>query len=72
MKKYRIVYKKHYVFGNHGGKDFMYKVVRPEIQMSVLLFFWIPIKKFICNNKQIADISAKTLLNNLNKPYKYE
>lgn len=71
-KRYRIIYKEHYVFVEHGGRDYMYKIIRPEIQIRVFKFFWLTIKKFICNNEQIADISANTLLKELNKKYRYE
>ena len=39
-ERYRIVNKEHYVFVEHNGQDYMYKVIRPEIQMRVFYFFW--------------------------------
>lgn len=70
--RYRIIYKTHYVFVEHGGKDYMYKAVRPEIQMRVFHFFWITIKKFICNNKDVATKHAQHILIELNQTYRYE
>lgn len=52
--------------------DCIYKVVRPAVKMLVLGLFYITIKKFFCKDEQIAEISAKTLLDNLNKQYNYE
>ena len=71
-ERYRIVNKEHYVFVERNGQDYMYKVIRPEIQMRVFYFFWITIKKFICYNKDFAAEQAQHIFNELNKQYKYE
>lgn len=71
MNRYRIKQTKHYVFVSHGGRDNLYEVIRPVVQMRVL-FFWITIKKFVTNNKDIANQDAEHLLNRLNRNYKYE
>ena len=68
--KYIITYVTKYFHSNQD--DCIYEVVRPVIKMLVLGLFYITIKKFFCRSKQIAEISAKTLLDNLNKPYDYE
>lgn len=68
--KYIIKYVTKYLYSDQD--DCIYKVVRPVVKMLVLGLFYVTIKKFFCNNKDIAEISAKTLLDNLNKPYNYE
>lgn len=68
--KYIIKYVTRYVYSDRFGC--VLEVQRPVVKMLVLGLFYITIKKFICNNKQIAEISAKSLLDNLNKPYNYE
>ena len=70
-ERYRIVNKEHYVFVERNGQDYMYKIIRPEIQMRVFYFFWITIKKFIYYNKDFAAEQAQHILNELNKQYKY-
>lgn len=45
---------------------------RPVVKMLVLGLFYITIKKFFCINGQMAEISAKSLLDNLNKSYNDE
>ena len=68
--KYIIKYVTKYLYSDQD--DCIYKVTRPVVKMLVLGLFYVTIKKFFCNNKDIAEISAKTLLDNLNKPYDYE
>lgn len=68
--KYIIKYVTKYIYSYRH--DCIYEVVRPVVKMLVLGLFYITIKKFFCNNRDIAEISAKTLLDNLNKPYNYE
>ena len=68
--KYIITYVTKYFYSNQD--DCIYEVTRPVLKMLVLGLFYITIKKFFCKDKQIAEISAKTLLDNLNKPYNYE
>lgn len=68
--KYIIKYVTRYFYSEED--DCIYEVVRPVVKMLVLGLFYITIKKFFCNNKLIAEISAKLLLDNLNKPYNYE
>ena len=68
--KYIIKYVTRYFYSEED--DCIYEVIRPVVKMLVLGLFYVTIKKFFCNNKDIADISAKTLLDNLNKPYDYE
>ena len=68
--KYIIKYVTKYLYSDQD--DCIYKVTRPVVKMLVLGLFYVTIKKFFCNNKYIAEISAKTLLDNLNKPYNYE
>lgn len=68
--KYIIKYVTRYFYSDKN--DCIVKVQRPVVKMLVLGLFYITIKKFFCNNKQIAEISAKSLLDNLNKPYNYE
>lgn len=68
--KYIIKYVTRYLYSDKN--DCIVKVQRPIVKMLVLGLFYITIKKFFCNNKQIAEISAKSLLDNLNKPYNYE
>lgn len=68
--KYIIKYITKYYYSEED--DCIYEVVRPVVKMLVLGLFYVTIKKFFCNNKDIAEISAKTLLDNLNKPYNYE
>ena len=68
--KYIIKYVTRYFYSDQD--DCIYKVTRPVVKMLVLGLFYITIKKFFCKDKQMAEISAKTLLDNLNKPYNYE
>jgi hypothetical protein len=68
--KYIIKYVTKYIYSDKD--DCIYEVIRPVVKMLVLGLFYITIKEFFCKNKQIAEISAKTLLDNLNKPYDYE
>ena len=68
--KYIIKYVTRYVYSDEN--DCIYKVIRPVIKMLVLGLFYITIKEFFCKDKQMAEISAKALLNNLNKQYNYE
>lgn len=68
--KYIIKYVTRYFYNDRY--DCILEVQRPVVKMLVLGLFYITIKEFICNNKQIAEISAKQLLDNLNKQYKYE
>ena len=68
--KYIIKYVTRYFYSDKD--DRIYKVTRPVVKMLVLGLFYVTIKKFFCNNIDIAKISAKTLLDNLNKPYDYE
>lgn len=68
--KYIIKYVTKYLYSDQD--DCIYEVLRPVVKMLVLGLFYVTIKKFFCNNKDIAEISAKTLLDNLNKPYNYE
>ena len=68
--KYIIKYVTKYLYSDQD--DCIYKVTRPVVKMLVLGLFYVTIKKFFCNNKYIAEISAKTLLDNLNKQYNYE
>lgn len=68
--KYIITYVTKYLYSDQN--DCIYEVVRPVVKMLVLGLFYITIKEFFCKDKQMAEISAKTLLDNLNKPYNYE
>lgn len=68
--KYIIKYVTKYFYSDKY--DCILKVQRPVVKMLVLGLFYITIKNFYCNNKEIAEISAKSLLDNLNKPYNYE
>lgn len=68
--KYIIKYVTKYVCSDEY--DCIYKVTRPVVKMLVLELFYITIKEFFCKDEQMAEISAKTLLDNLNKPYDYE
>jgi len=68
--KYIIKYVTKYLYSDQDGC--VHEVKRPVVKMLVLRLFYVTIKKFFCNNKDIAEISAKTLLDNLNKPYNYE
>ena len=68
--KYIIKYITRYYYSEED--DCIYKVVRPAVKMLVLGLFYITIKKFFCKDEQMAEISAKTLLDNLNKQYNYE
>ena len=60
--KYIIKYITRYFYSEED--DCIYKVVRPAVKMLVLGLFYITIKKFFCKDEQIAEISAKKLLNN--------
>ena len=68
--KYIITYVTKYFYSNQD--DCIYEVTRPVVKMLVLGLFYITIKEFFCNNKAIAAVDAKRLLDNLNKQYKYE
>lgn len=68
--KYIIKYVTKYFYSDKY--DCILKVQRPVVKMLVFGLFYITIKKFYCNNKEIAEISANSLLANLNKPYNYE
>ena len=68
--KYIIEYVTKHLYSDQDGC--VNEVIRPVVKMLVLGLFYITIKKFFCNNRDIAEISAKTLLDNLNKPYNYE
>lgn len=68
--KYIIKYVTKYFYSDQDGC--VYEVIRPVVKMLVLGLFYVTIKRFFCNNRDIAEISAKTLLDNLNKPYNYE
>ena len=68
--KYIIKYVTRYYYSEED--DYIYEVIKPVVKMLVLGLFYITIKEFFCKNEQIAKISAKTLLNNLNKQYNYE
>ena len=68
--KYIIKYVTRYVYREED--DCIYKVTRPVVKMLVLGLFYITIKEFFCKDEQMAEISVKTLLDNLNKPYNYE
>ena len=68
--KYIIKYVTRYFYSDYY--DCIIEAQRPVVKMLVLGLFYITIKKFFCNNHIIAEISAKTLLDNLNKPYNYE
>jgi hypothetical protein len=68
--KYIIKYVTKYLYSDQD--DCIYEVVRPVVKMLVLGLFYITIKEFFCKDKQMAEISAKTLLDNLNKQYDYE
>ena len=72
MKKPKYIIKYITIYYYSEEDDCIYKVVRPAVKMLVLGLFYITIKDFFCRSKQIAEISAKTLLDNLNKPYNYE
>ena len=68
--KYIIKYVTRYYYSEED--DGIYKVVRPAVKMLVLGLVYITIKKFFCKDEQMAEISANTLLDNLNKQYNYE
>ena len=68
--KYIIKYITRYYYSEED--DCIYYIIRPVVKMLVLGLFYITIKEFFCKNEQMAKISAKTLLDNLNKPYYYE
>ena len=68
--KYIIKYITRYFYSEED--DCIYEVTRPVVKMLVLGLFYVTIKKFFCNNGNIAEISAKKLLDNLNKPDNYE
>ena len=72
MKKPKYIIK--YITTHYYNEEdeCVYEVVRPVVKMLVLGLFYITIKEFFCKDKQMAEISAKTLLDNLNKPYNYE
>ena len=72
MKKPKYIIKYVTIYFYSEEDDCIYKVVRPAVKMLVLGLFYITIKKFFCNNRAIAAVAAKTLLDNLNKQYKYE
>ena len=68
--KYIIKYVTRYYYSEED--DCIYEVVRPVVKMLVLGLFYITIKEFFCNNRAIAAVAAKRLLDNLNKQYNYE
>ena len=68
--KYIIKYVTKYIYSDRH--DCIYEVVRPVVKMLVLGLFYITIKEFFRNNRAIAAVAAKRLLDNLNKQYKYE
>ena len=68
--KYIIKYVTRYYYSEED--DCIYKVIRTVVKMLVLGLFYITIEKFFCKDEQMAEILAKTLLNNLNKQYNYE
>ena len=72
MKKpnYIIKYVTRYIYSDK--RNCIVKIKRPVVKMLVLGLFYVTIKEFFCRSKQIAEISAKTLLDNLNKQYDYE
>lgn len=72
MKKSKYIIKHVTRYCYSDNNHYVVKVQRPVVKMLVFGLFYITIKKFFCNNKYIAEISAKTLLDNLNKPYDYE
>lgn len=68
--KYIIKYVTKYLYSDQD--DCIYKVTRPVVKMLVLGLFYVTIKEFFCNNRAIAAVAAKRLLDKLNKQYKYE
>ena len=72
MKKPKYIIKNVTKYFYSDKYDCIVKAQRPVVKMLVLGLFYITIKEFFCNSNQIADISAKSLLDNLNKPYNYE
>ena len=68
--KYIIRYVTRYFYSD--DYECILKVKRPVVKMLVLGLFYITIKEFFCNNRAIAAVAAKRLLDNLNKQYKYE
>lgn len=72
MKKPKYIIKYVTIYYYSEEDDCIYEVVRPVVKMLVLGLFYITIKEFFCKDEQMAEISAKTLLDNLNKPYNYE
>lgn len=68
--KYIIKYVTRYYYSEED--DCIYKVIRPVVKMLVLGLFYITIKEFFCKDERTAAISAKALLDNLNKQYNYE
>ena len=68
--KYIIRYVTRYFYSD--DYECILKVKRPVVKMLVLGLFYITIKEFFCNNRAIAALAAKRLLDNLNKQYKYE
>lgn len=72
MKKpnYIIKYVTRYIYSDK--RNCIVKIKRPVVKMLVLGLFYVTIKEFFCKDEQMAEISAKTLLDNLNKQYDYE
>ena len=68
--KYTIQYVTRYFHSKQD--DCIYEVTRPVVKMLVFGLFYITIKEFFCNNRAIAAVASKRLLDNLNKQYKYE
>lgn len=56
--KYRIKYKDCYI--NDNINDYLYKSLRPVIQIKFLNLFWITIKKFTkCNIKDARNFASQ-------------
>ena len=72
MKKPKYIIKYITIYYYSEEDDCIYEVVRPVVKMLVLGLFYVTIKEFFCNNRAIAAVAAKRLLDKLNKQYKYE
>ena len=68
--KYIIKYVTKYLYSDQDSC--VHEVKRPVVKMLVLGLFYVTIKEFFCNNRAIAAVAAKRLLDKLNKQYKYE
>lgn len=68
--KYIIKYVTKYLYSDQDSC--VHEVKRPVVKMLVLGLFYVTIKEFFCNNRDIADVAANRLLDNLNKQYNYE